>query len=545
MNYHSTETDRTADMKPRPRSSAEAAVPKIVWSPPDLLRLLTALAHGWRWIAAAPIVALAATIGYLMFTDPTYEVGAQLMVRFGNELSAPPTVSTQSSQQVIPISKRLEDITAEVQIMKDPQILRRVVEDLGDDFFYGEDEAVTFFQRAKRLLKHSVTLVREQARAMLVSLGILPELSRLDRVIAALQLYLSVEHVSRSDVIELKLAYPDPRLGEEVLRRFIAAYLAKRESIYTDSQISTFFSGELQRIDRSLVEAEDSYSADRQRLAAWSVEDQRGLAVQRREALLRELRDAVSTLSVTRTRIAEIDRQMAAQPEWIASSISQQPNTLREALELKQYDLKLQVQAESRRAGSRSPLVEGLSEQIKDLDVYLSGQPARMAGEDVTQANPLRGILAKDRGEADMLLAATTARMDGLRRDVAAVEGELKSLEEASLALDRKARDVERLRLTRQRFQQGSDEARIAEQIAAAQISNVVVIAAPEAGVMPASPRSVRLLLLALALSVVAACSVILLLDALRPRIRSNRDILQHVGGATIVRAVVTRGRRR
>ncbi|NVP55368.1 GumC family protein [Mycoplana rhizolycopersici] len=513
----------------------------VIWTPPDVLKLLTALAHNWIWIAIAPVIAVLASIVYLLLINPSYDVGAQLMLRFGNELSAPPTVSTQTTQQVIPISKRIEDITAEVQIMKDPGIVREVVEGLGEDFFYGEDPAVTFVQKVKRFVKHTVNYVKEQVRGVFVRIGILPELSKLEMVTVALQRYLSISHVTRSDVIELQLSYPDPRGGEELLRRFIATYMAKREDIYTDDRVPHFFASELAKLDKALLVAEDSYSAERQKLSAWSIDDQRSLAVQRREQLTRALQDAGSTVEAANARIGEIDRQLAALPERIPSSTSQRPNALREALELKQFDIRLQVQSESRRAGPRSPQVEGLSEQIKDLDAYLSGQPARVPGEAVTVPNPLREALLKDRADALLQSASTERKAASLSRDLAKAEDELKAIEEAALLLSRKLRDVERLRLTQQRFQQGSDDARIAQEIAAAQISNVVVIAEPQAGVTPASSR-MRLLMLAAGLSLLATCGVILLLDALRPKVRSDQDVAGLVDGRTIVRAIGERG---
>ncbi len=476
MNYHrANEGEGRSDGDLLRNLSRSADTPQdrsgTIWNPPDVLRLLTALEHHWKWIAVAPVLGVLATVGYLLFTGPSYDVGAQLMVRFGYELAAPPTVSTtQASQQVIPISKRLEDITAEVQIMKDPRIVREVVEGLGEDFFYGEDEPVTFLQKVKRLFKDSISYTKETVRGLLVKIGILPELSKLDRIVAALQTYLTIEHVSRSDVVEVHLLYPDPRLGEEVLSRFVDTYLERREKVYGDDRVSTFFARELGQLNRSLLEAESSYSLERQKLAAWSIDDQRSLAVQRRETLRSALQEATATVQVANARIVEIDKQLAELPR------------------------------------------EGL---------------------------------LKERGDTRLLVAATQSKVEALTRDIAGVENELKAMEEAGLTLSRKLRDVERLRLAQQHYQQGSDEARISAEIAKAQISNVVVIAEPQAGVTPAAPRVPRLLLLALVLSVLGACGLVLLFDALRPKVRSNGDIVGLVDGRAIVRALGEHGRGR
>jgi uncharacterized protein involved in exopolysaccharide biosynthesis len=517
-------------------------VSQVVWTPPDVFRLFAALLEKWRWIVAAPILGLLATVAYLLMTDPAYEVGAQLMVRYGQELAAPATVSTQTRQQVVPIIKRTEDTTAEVQIMKDPQLVGEVVDILGLDFFYREDPAVTLMQKLKALVKGSVSYVKDTVRWAMVKIGLLPDLSKRDFIVMLLQSAITVEPVTRSDVIELKLGYPDPRLGEEVLRTFIKVYLAKRAAIYRDERITAFFDTELKKIDENLRAAEDGFASERQALSAWSVDEQRSLAVQRRENLRRGIQDASALIDVTNAHLSAIQRELTTLPEWIDSSSTERSNQIRESLELKQYELKLQREGEKQRSGQLSPQVESLTRQIDDLNGYLGDQAPRMSGENVKVANPIREALLKEATDGRLVVQSTEKKIGVLTKELREIEKELQQVESAALAVDRKFRDVARFKDTQQRYQRGYDEARIESEISAAKISNVVVIAEPFGGVSPVKPRVLRTLLMGTLFALIAACGAILLLDALFPKIRNDHDITAAVPAGTIVRPMADAG---
>ncbi len=514
-----------------------------LWTPPDAFRLLTALMSHAIWLILAPIAAVLLTFLYIQISNPTYEIGTQIMVRFGQELAAPATVSTQMDQQVIPISKRLEDTTAEVQIMKDPLLIRQVAEELGEDFFYATPEPVTWLQKIKHSVSQFVRNTKESIRNAMVKIGVLPKLSKMDRVILFLQSSLSVEHVTRSDVIEVKLDYPDPDLGEEILRRFIAKYFEKRERIYRNDLIPEFFSEELAPLKAELKRAEDDYSEAQNRLKAWSVEDQRRLRVQRREELSQDLETTLSTLTVAKERLNRIERALAQLQEFVPSSLSLHSNPIREELELKLIELELQLGFDKRKFGDKSQQVLGLEKKIEELRAYIADQPQLTQNEDVKKTNPLREAFLKQKLDTELLISTSEVHSQTLRSELARLDKELSDIDQAGLLLVRKLREVQRLRRKYERYQKGLDEARITDAISKASISNVVVIAEPKGGIAPVKPRVTRLLAVAILFSLALASGLILLIDSLRPKIRTNRDIADYVEDGVIVRAIAERGR--
>ncbi|SDD54014.1 GumC family protein [Ruegeria marina] len=526
------------------RASAKD-VSGAVWSPPDVLRLLMALGQNYLWLIVAPIIGVLATVGYLLVKNPTYEVGAQLMLKFGKEMAAPATVSAAGTQTVIPMSIRLENITAEVQIMKDPALVRTVVEELGEDYFYGEDPAVTLLQKIKKWIKDTVSETKEAIRSVLVKIGLLPELSRLDRVILLIQSVLSIEHVTRSDVIELTLSYPDPFAGEEVLGRFLDAYFEKRREIYLDKRVQDFFRNELSAVNAKLEAAEAAHAQMLKENEAWLINDQRSLAVERRAALTHDLETARAVVQIEEDRLDRIDAEISELQALIPSQSSTRRNQIKDQLRLKLVDLQLQLEAEDNRSGARSLQVQSLNEQIAHLQMMIDAEPDRVSDSVVETKNPLLDSLLAQRSAAQLTLVATKTKIETLEDDIAQIEADLETKERVGAQLENIEQDLARLRHSKQAYSQAFEDTRISSEISEALLSNVVVIAKPQGGIAPAKPRVPRTIAVGFVLSLMVASGIILVVDALRPKVRDNTDLARLVGPGVLVRAIANSRRRR
>jgi uncharacterized protein involved in exopolysaccharide biosynthesis len=512
--------------------------PRVIWKPPDVFRLLAALAQRLTWLIIAPIIGLGATVGYLLYNGPTYDISALLMVRVGPELAAPATVAPTKNQTMMPIAKTIEDITGEVQIMSNPAIVEQAVEELGVDFFYGEDNAVTFLQKVKKAVKDAIKFIKEGVRGLLIKIGLLPELTKLEMATVLLQRNLSIEHVTRSDVIQLSIGYPDPYLGEAFLAKFIEIYLKQRAEVYDDDRIAGLFERELNAIARELTSAEESYTMLSEENAGWSIEDQRRMVVERREALRADLDDAISTANVAKVKVAEIDSQLAGLPLLEESSSSTARSNLFDQLRFKEIELVLELEAERNLSGIRSQRVQVLEQQLAQLQATLADVPTYVEDTNVKSVNPLRKSLEIQRADAVLLSEETQKRIEDLGHRVKRVEAELRDIDRASLELARKTRQIERLRTSEIAFQEAMDDARITDLVSAASISNVVIISQPQGSIAPVKPRVLRTFLIAIVFSIIAASGVILVIDAMRPKVRSNTDILAFTDDPTIVRAV-------
>ncbi len=515
----------------------------LVWTPPDVLRLTAALGSDWRLLVIWPLAALLAAVVYLIASNPTYTVGAQLMLRPGAELAMPATVSVQTNQPNMGMMTRLEDVTAEVQIMKDPALVQAVVTQLGEDFFFGDDPPQGFFQTVKYYVKSTVAWIKASVRGVLVWIGLLKDLSRSDMVQLMLQRSLEVTHVTRSDMVELSLAYPDPVAGERVLQTFLEVYQTRRTEIFRDQRLPDYFTGRLAEIETRLRETEDRYRETRASLKAWSVVDQRQIAVQRHENLVDQLAIAGVERRETEVRLQEIGRLLAEAPEQVAASTVDSVNPVMADLHRQRIKVKLDLAVERRLRGEGSAQALVLAQQLTELEAFILAEPARVAGDAIMEANPLRERLLSDQSDAEVRLATLRERAATLTAELETLEARLNEVDTAAVDLARMERDLVQLRASQDRFLRGQQEAQIAADLSEARISNLIVVAHPKAGVAPEKPRVSRVLMVVTMGALMVVMGWILLKDALHPRVRSNADIRGVIGPDVIVRAAGERPR--
>lgn len=530
---HSTET-ATVEIAPTDETVARSS---LVWTPPDVLRLAAALGSDWRLIVIWPLVALLAAVVYLIASNPTYTIGTQLMLRPGAELAMPATVSVQTNQPNMGVMTRIEDVTAEVQIMRDPALVHAVVMQLGENFFFEDDPPQGFFQTVKYHAKAIVAWIKSSLRGVLVWIGLLNDLSRTDMAELMLQQSLEVTHVTRSDMLELSLAYPDPLAGEQILQTFLAVYQARRAEIYRDQRLPDYFAGKLSEIETRLRATEERYRETRARLKAWSVVDQQQMAVQRHENLVAALSTAGLELRETEVKLQEIGRLLAATPDRVAASRVDSMNPVMSDLHRQRIKVQLDLAVERRLHGEGSAQGLVLAQQLAELDAFILAEPARVAGDSVTAMNPLHERLLSDRSDAELRLATLRERAATQQAEIDALEARLNDVDTAAVDLARMERELVLLRASQDRFLRGQQEAQIASDLSEARISNLIVVAAPKAGVAPDKPRVSRVLMVVMVGALMLVIGWILLKETLHPRVRSNADIRGVIGPDVIVRA--------
>jgi len=180
-------------------------VPRATFSPPGFDRLLPVILQNWKLVLACTVLGLIGSIAALPLMDTQYLVTAKVLVQVGREMTAPPTATAKDSIPQILTSRRPEDLGSEIEIMKDPQLLEQVVLAFGPDYFLAEPPAVTLWQQAKRLARHTIRFARETVNQGLIMLGVRRPMGPVERVVAALRQALWMEDVRKSDVISVQL----------------------------------------------------------------------------------------------------------------------------------------------------------------------------------------------------------------------------------------------------------------------------------------------------------------------------------------------------
>jgi uncharacterized protein involved in exopolysaccharide biosynthesis len=383
----------------------------------------------------------------------TYEVTASLLVKIGREISPPTTVP--GGQSMAFPGKRPEDIASEIEIIRSPYLLQKLVDRLEPEFFLRPPPPPTsLFGQGKAILGAGVRLAVAGGREILYGLGLDKRLSDRDRVVLALQKNLSIEQVRKTDVIEIRFRTGDPQMGAEVINTLIALYLDQHIAVFTTPRAREFFEKQMEILEANLKGVEEERRRFKERHGITAFDEQRNL-------LLRQARDL-------HTQSQTMDAEGAV-------------------LEAQRDDLRRRLAALPR---------EG---KLAGVTTH-PAQPAEGAGMLSAGSNPISQALEQEVIQADARLQGVRARQREQKRQLAAVETDLKALDGLETELKRLDRTLGILEQDYALYAKKREEARISEAMDREKIANISVISPAIPPARPIQPKRLLLMVVALVL---------------------------------------------
>jgi uncharacterized protein involved in exopolysaccharide biosynthesis len=485
-------------------------------------------------IATCTVVFLLASVITLLLLSPRYEVTAKLLFKLGREMAPPAGVANPGA---VAFGKRPEDITSEVEIMRNQYLVEKLVTHFGSDLLAPEREPQTFVQKVKALIRWPLRKVREGIHEAFISMGLERRLSPAEQAVVSLQRALAIEEVRRSDVVVVRLTMPDPDAGVKILSKFLELYLEQHILAYTESGGRQFFERQVREL-RGLLAAAERAKADFKR--AKGIGD---LADQRR-ALLAQEREMSAAHAATLADVARVEGEvaslvqaMAVVPREVRLSSTTQRNplihSLRERialLEEKRESLLVKYTEESR-------VVADVTSEIAALRESLNREEAFLAQSVTSGVNTAFQEMEKDLHNKRAALEGLRARASEQAESLAKLVSALRELEGSDLEHKRLERESAVLEQNYLLYSKNLEEARISAAMDQARISNVSVIAPPTATPVPVWPPKLRLLLGGVVLGFGVSVFLAFFLEFLFPTVRSREDV-QQILGAPVLAAI-------
>lgn len=274
--------------------------------------LVGAFLKRYKWTVVAVFLATVVS-GYAtlsMFTEQ-YDVEAEILVKLGRENLDPPATSRNTP---LATGLRREDLMSEVQILRSPVLIRRLVDDIGPEAFQPRiTRPAGFVQTVKYHAKTTARWAKRQWKDFLIALDLQKRLPERDAAVQDLIERLTVEPRKESDVLALRLRIPDPALGTQILDRLLNLYMSRRVDVRRSEGVKEFLDSRASQRKAELQKAE------MQRLA---LKRSRGLvsAAEQKALLLKQVEDVRSDLIRTRSEIENLNRQIAAGREQVAAT---------------------------------------------------------------------------------------------------------------------------------------------------------------------------------------------------------------------------------
>lgn len=405
------------------------------------------------WVAAA-VFAGAAVYALL---GEKFEANMKILVRRGRA-DAPVSSGENAPLDLTHLAVTEEELNSEVELLRDEDVLRRVVEETGvggRDWFH--------FLRMRE-----------------------GHVERVERAARGLARKLNVQPVKKTNLIAIRYAADDPQLAARVLHSLEKAYLEKHLNVHRPGGEHRFFAQQTEESRRQLEDA-------KLQLLRFTTEHRVVSAGLQRDLTLQKLSEVDAGHSQTNVELAETERRVSALQSQLATlpqrtttqmRTADNPELLKElkssllSLELKRTQLLTKFEPNHR-------LVQEVEQQIEQAKAAIAAQSLAPVRDETTDKNPqyewAKSELQRAEVQVKTLAAreAAMTRVEAAYRRMAATFGEDAVAQEDLIGKERAALENYLLYVKKQ------EEARMHDALDEGGIVNVAMAQEPTAPALP------------------------------------------------------------
>jgi uncharacterized protein involved in exopolysaccharide biosynthesis len=431
------------------------------------------------------------------FAGATYRAQVRLLVRRGR---SDPPVSSQ--QNAAPDFSRVEvseeDLNSEVELLKDDDVLRRVVE--------ANDLAAHDWLRWLR--------PHEEAAA------------QVERATKRLANRLKVESIKKTNLIAVSYDAATPQLAAQVLQSLSRTYLEKHMQVHRPAGQLHFFDRQTGESKQQLEEAKEKLLAFTKAHGVVAAAQQRDLILQRLDAVEGTYGQTQVAMSETAHRIHELDLELAELPQRTTTQMrtADNPELLR-ALKASLLDLQLKKTQLLTKFEPNHRLVQEVEQQILQAESAVAAERLTPVRDETTDKNTdyewAQSEAQKARVEMKGLEAraiATTAQLTEYR-NAARQLGE-DAVTQDDLTSGEKAAQENYLLYVKKR-----EEARMGDALDEGGIVNVAIA---EQAVVPALPvwPAAAVVVIGFVTALASGAGAAFAADYLDPALRTPEEVL-------------------
>ena len=431
------------------------------------------------------------------FAGATYRAEVRVLVRRGRA-DPPAAAQANAPPDFSRVEVTEEELNSEVELLKDDDVLRRVVE--------ANDLAAHDWLRWLR--PHE-----EQA-------------ARVERATKKLARQLDVEPIKKTNLIAVSYDAPDPQVAAHVLRSLASAYLGKHMEVHRPGGQLHFFDRQTGESRRQLEEANKKLVDFTRNRGVVMAAQQRDLALQRVDELEASYQETQVEMSEAEHRVQELASQLAKSPERTTTQVrtADNPELLR-ALKASLLDLELKKIQLLTKFEPNHRLVQEIEKQIIQAKAAINAERLTPVHDETTDLDAnyvwARAELQKAQVEMKGLQAreATTSTHLATYRSLARQLGE-DAIVQDDLTSSEKAAQENYLLYVKKR-----EEARMGDALDEGGIVNVAIAEEPVVPALPVWPAGAVVLggfVAALASGTGAAFAA----DYLDPALCTPEDVL-------------------
>lgn len=447
-----------------------------------------------RPVAATFILVLTATLLYALLS-PRYEAHFRVLLRHGR---SDPVISPQGSNLDFTRNEITEEeVNSETELLRDDDLLRRVVQTAGIISPNTEDkDTAVEVERA----------VRKLARG------------------------LEVEPLRRSNLIEVRYSASSPEKASHVLSALSSAYIEKHLELQRPTGESQFFEQQANTSSRTLRQSEARLVDYTRTRGVASAALERDIALQKLGEAEAEYREITQNNAQADKRIAALQEQLASFP---ARSVtlkrwSDNPQLLQQ-LKGRLLELQLRRAELLTRYQPSYALVREVDRQIEDTRQSIAAEALTPVRDETSDKDPNYEWARMDLEKTQVERESLRAREQTARAQIASLRGLAREMQSESVAQEDLMRDAKAAEEDYLVYRRKREQARIGDALDEQHILNVALLEPPIAPALPVHSMFFYFLV-AIGLGITASTAVAFIAEYYDPTIRTPgeaRELLQ------------------
>ncbi|MHC1696748.1 MAG: GumC family protein [Geobacteraceae bacterium] len=389
------------------------------------------------------------------FASPVYEAKSTMLVKYGREYMNRSEVGT--SEPMMSLSRE-EIINSEIQILKSPDLAKRVIESVSLSQMYPD-------------------LAKDQSRDTLP----------MDVAIARFEKSLNIEDVMKSSVIQVSFEHNNPQIASKSVNLLVDYFREKHLQVFSSPQ-SSFLEGQVAAIRKKLLASESEMQAFKQKNRVYSLDEQRSLLLRQRTDLASEMMSARNTIDELQRRLSTLN----ARTKSLTSSNALYTETERDKIivEAKSRLLALQISQQEllRKYKGENRLVVENGKQIQLVKNFLREQEADISKKVMT-GNVVYQDAQRDAVKTEADLSAQRAKYATLRVQLGQLDRDIQALDLREKEMQNLKRELATNEKNFQVYGEKMEDARITDDMNKLKLANISVIQPATTPLVPIKPK--------------------------------------------------------
>jgi uncharacterized protein involved in exopolysaccharide biosynthesis len=425
---------------------------------PAMRELVMVLFRRRRVFACVAGIVLIGAVIHAM-TGVKYQSNMKILVRRGRA-EAPVSAAVNAPLDLTRTGITEEDLNSEVELLRDSEVLRDVVEDTGAggrDWFH--------------------VLHTRDGRAQ-----------RVERAARRLAQRVNVQPIKRTNLIAISYQAGDPESAAKVLRSLADIYMRKHMAVHRPEGELAFFEQQTEESRLRLEESSHRLLVFTKSHAVVAAALQRDLALQKLSELEAGERQTRIDIAQSRQRTTELEERLGALPERATTQVRTADNAeLLKAVKTTLLDLELRRIQLLTKFEPTHRLVQELNQQIAQMEAAIMTENSSPVRDQTTDKNAnyewATGELLRTQVELKALEAreVASAAQQSASRHLAAKLGEDAVIQDRLLSTQKTAQENYLL------YVKKTEEARMNDALDKRGIVNVAIAEQPVAPALPVS----------------------------------------------------------